>query len=66
MFSCWWLGRWSSRAVANRLLLLLVAAFVLWVFGRIGADTAMLQAVQQVVVLGFVTSMGAAAAHVLI
>ena len=45
---------------------LLVAAYLLWTFGRINADTGFVAGVYQTVTLGFITSLGAAAGELLI
>ena len=45
---------------------LVVAGYLLWTFGRIDATTRLVPCVYQVVALGFVTSLGAAAGELLI
>lgn len=63
--SSWW-GSILSHGVATAVVALLVAAFFLWVFGRIGPDTGIAPALHMVVVLGFVNSLGAAAAKLIL
>ncbi|MFL5563434.1 MAG: TIGR02587 family membrane protein [Gemmatimonadaceae bacterium] len=45
---------------------LVVAAYLLWTFGRIDGDTGFITCVYQTVALGFVTSLGAAAGELLL
>ena len=61
----WW--RLVLReGVATYMVALLVAAYVLWTFGRIGVASGPVASLEMVVVLGLVTSLGAAAAELLI
>ena len=61
----WWrkLLREGTGAYA---VALLVAAYLLWTFGRIDADTGLVACVYQTITLGFITSLGAAAGELLI
>ena len=45
---------------------LVVAAYLLWSFGRIGPDTGFAAGLHMVIVLGFVTGVGAAAARIVL
>jgi putative integral membrane protein (TIGR02587 family) len=45
---------------------LLVAAYLLWTFGRLDADTGLLAALHMIVALGFATSLGAAAGKLIL
>ncbi len=60
------LGVFFHSSVVTLALSLLVALFLLWVFGRIGADTGLLPTVHMTVALGLVTSLGASAAKLLL
>lgn len=60
------LGVFLRSSVVTLALSLLVALFLLWVFGRVGADTGLLPTVHMTVALGLVTSLGASAAKLLL
>jgi putative integral membrane protein (TIGR02587 family) len=61
----WW-QLLLKEGVSAYALSLLVAAYLLWTFGRIGADVGWIAARDMVVVLGVATSLGAAAGELLI
>lgn len=54
------------EGITTYALSLVVAAYLLWTFGTIDRDTAIIPAIYVVVAAGFVTSLGAAAAELLI
>lgn len=61
-----WLHRLVQHSVVAYVVSLGVAAFCLWVFGSIDGSTGLRAAIHMTVVLGFVTSLGGAAAKLLI
>jgi putative integral membrane protein (TIGR02587 family) len=61
----WW-QRLLKEAVSAYALSLLVSAYLLWTFGRIGGDTGFAVSVHIVISLGFATSLGAAAGELLL
>lgn len=63
--STWWRAV-LTYGTATVAISMLVAAYLLWTFGRIGPDTAIVPTVSMVVVLGFVNSFGAAAAKLIL
>lgn len=63
--SSWW-GSILTFGVATTTVALLVAVLYLWLFGRIGPDTGLAVALHMVVVMGFVNSLGAAAAKLIL
>lgn len=58
--------RWLADSVTTYALALLLAFYLLWTFGRIDSDTGFMSAVHMTIVLGFVTSLGAAAGKLLL
>lgn len=60
------LGRILTEAVGVYAIAIALSAYLLWTFGQIGADTGLHAAVDIIVTLGFATSLGAAAAELLI
>src|SRR5688572_30142857 len=61
-----WLGFYVREALVTYVAALLVAAFLLWTFGRIGPDVALAQTVHMMLALGLVTALGATTAELLI
>lgn len=61
-----WLGFYLRESLVTYVAAILVAAFMLWTFGRIGAETGLAPAVHMVLVLGLVTVLGATAAELLV
>ncbi|HJU76110.1 MAG TPA: DUF2391 family protein [Gemmatimonadaceae bacterium] len=61
-----WLGFYLRESLVTYAAALLVAAFMLWTFGRIGVDTGLAPAVHMVLVLSLVTALGATAAELLV
>ena len=61
----WW-RKLLREGVGAYAVALLVAAYLLWTFGRIDSNTGLVACVYQTVTLGFVTSLGAAAGELLI
>jgi putative integral membrane protein (TIGR02587 family) len=61
----WW-SKLLREGVGAYAVALIVSAYLLWTFGRIGAETGLVACVYQTVTLGFVTSLGAAAGELLI
>jgi putative integral membrane protein (TIGR02587 family) len=61
----WW-RKLLKEGVGAYAVALLVAAYLLWSFGRIDASTGLVACVYQTVALGFVTSLGAAAGELLL
>ena len=63
-------GSWWSAiltyGVASTVVALLVGAFFLWTFGRIGLDTGLAPTLHMVIVMGFVNSLGASAAKLIL
>jgi putative integral membrane protein (TIGR02587 family) len=60
---------WSSllsHGVVSYVAALLVTAFLLWTFGRIGPETAWAPTLHMIVTLGFINSLGSAAAKLII
>jgi putative integral membrane protein (TIGR02587 family) len=60
------LPRVLSEAVGVYAIAIALSTYLLWTFGQIGADTGLHAAVDIIVTLGFATSLGAAAAELLI
>lgn len=60
------LGHFFSTSVVSYIVALSMAAYLLWTFGRIGGDTGLMTALHMTVVLGFVTSLGAASAKLIL
>jgi len=65
-FSRKWIGFYVREAVTTYVAALLVAAYVLWTFERIDADTALMPMIHMVLALGVVTTFGATAGELLI
>jgi putative integral membrane protein (TIGR02587 family) len=61
----WW-RKLLKEGVGAYAVSLLVAAYLLWTFGRIDGDTGFVASVYQTIALAFVTSLGAAAGELLI
>lgn len=61
-----WLGFYLRESLVTCVAAFLVAAFMLWTFGRIGAGTGLAPAVHMTLVLGLVTVLGATAAELLV
>lgn len=61
----WWRSVFEN-SVTTYLVALLVAAYLLWTFGRIGPETGFSAALHMIVVLGFVNSLGAAAGKIIL
>ncbi|HVE79196.1 MAG TPA: TIGR02587 family membrane protein [Gemmatimonadaceae bacterium] len=61
----WW-QRLLKEGVSTYAVSLLVSAYVLWTFGRLGPDTGLVATVDEIITLGFAASLGAAAAELLI
>ena len=61
----WW-QRLVKEGVSSYVVALGVAAFLLWIFGRIGPDVGLIATVDMIVTLSFATSLGAAAGELLI
>lgn len=61
----WW-RKLVKEGIGAYAVALLVAAYLLWTFGRIDTDTGLVACVYQTVTLGFITSLGAAAGELLI
>ena len=61
----WW-RKLLKEGVSTYAVALLVAAYLLWTFGRIDGDTGFVACVYQTLTLGFITSLGAAAGELLI
>ena len=61
----WW-RKLLREGIGAYAVALLVAAYLLWTFGRIDAHTGLVACVYQTVTLGFITSLGAAAGELLI
>jgi len=61
-----WLGFYLRESLVTYAAALLVAAFMLWVFGRIDSDTGLAAAVHMTLTLGLVTVLGATAAELLV
>ena len=61
----WW-GGILAYGTGSAIVALLTAAFFLFVFGRIGLDTGLGPALHMIAVLGFVNSLGAAAAKLIL
>ena len=61
-----WLGFYLRESLVTYVAATLVAAFMLWTFGRIGAETGVAPAVHMVLVLSLVTVLGATAAELLV
>jgi putative integral membrane protein (TIGR02587 family) len=65
-FSREWIGFYVREAVSTYAVALLIAAYLLWTFGRIDTDTALVPAVHMVLSLSLVTTLGATAGELLI
>jgi putative integral membrane protein (TIGR02587 family) len=61
----WW-RKLLKEGIGAYAVALLVAGYLLWTFGRIDTDTGLVACVYQMVTLGFITSLGAAAGELLI
>jgi uncharacterized membrane protein len=61
----WW-RKLLREGIGAYAVALIVAAYLLWTFGRIDAHTGLVACVYQTVTLGFITSLGAAAGELLI
>lgn len=61
-----WLGTLVRTGTISYAVALVVTAFLLWTFGRIGSETALLPSLNMIVTLGFVNSLGSAAAKLII
>ena len=61
-----WLGFYLRESLVTYVAAMLVAAFMLWTFGRIGAETGLAPAVHMILVLSLVTVLGATAAELLV
>jgi putative integral membrane protein (TIGR02587 family) len=61
-----WLGFYLRESLVTYAAALLVAAYMLWTFGRIGADTGLAPAVHMILALSLVTVLGATAAELLV
>jgi putative integral membrane protein (TIGR02587 family) len=61
----WW-QLMAREGISVYVVALAVAAFLLWMFGYLGPDIALTPSLYTIVALGFVTSLGAAAAELLI
>ena len=61
----WW-RKLLKEGVGAYAVALFVSGYLLWTFGRIDAETGLVASVYQVVALGFVTSLGAAAGELLL
>jgi putative integral membrane protein (TIGR02587 family) len=61
----WW-RKLLREGIGAYAVALLVAAYLLWTFGRIDTHTGLVACVYQTVTLGFITSLGAAAGELLI
>ncbi|MFC5848632.1 TIGR02587 family membrane protein [Deinococcus petrolearius] len=60
------LGVFFRSSVVTLTVSLLVALFLLWIFGRVDADTGLVPTLHMTVALGLVTSLGASAAKLLL
>lgn len=61
-----WSPRLWSGSLTTCFLSLIVAAYLLWTFGRIGPSTGFVAALHMTLALGFVTSLGAAAGKLIL
>ena len=61
-----WLGFYLRESLVTYVAALLIAAFILWTFGRIGSDIGVAPAVHMTLVLSLVTVLGATAAELLV
>jgi putative integral membrane protein (TIGR02587 family) len=61
----WW-ERFLKEAVSAYALSLLVSAYVLWTFGRIGGGVGLAVSIHTTITLGFASSLGAAAGELLL
>jgi putative integral membrane protein (TIGR02587 family) len=61
-----WLGFYLRESLVTYAAAILVAAFMLWTFGRIGIDIGLAPSVHMVLVLSLVTALGATAAELLV
>jgi putative integral membrane protein (TIGR02587 family) len=61
-----WIGFYVREALATYVVALLIAAYILWTFGRIDADTGLAPAMHIVISLGIVTALGATVGELLI
>lgn len=65
-FSREWIGFYVREALATYVVAMLIGAYLLWTFGRIGGDTGISAMVHMVLALGMVTTLGATAGELLI
>ena len=65
-FSRQWMGFYIREAIATYAVALLIAAYLLWTFGRIDGETALAPLVHMVLSLSIVTTLGATAGELLI
>ena len=61
-----WLGFYLRESLVTYVTATLVAAFMLWTFGRIGAETGLAPAVHMILVLSLVTVLGATASELIV
>ena len=61
-----WLGFYLRESLVTYAAALLVAAYMLWTFGRIGVDTGVAPTVHMILALSLVTVLGATAAELLV
>jgi putative integral membrane protein (TIGR02587 family) len=61
-----WLPFYLREAISTYVLALLVGAFLLWIFGRIGTETGLAPSVHMMLVLGLATTLGATAGELLV
>jgi len=61
-----WLGFYLRESLVTYAVAILIAAFMLWTFGRIGVDTGAAPTVHMILALGLVTVLGATAAELLV
>ena len=61
-----WLGFYLRESLVTYAVAIVVAAFMLWTFGRISVDTGLAASVHMVLTLGLVTALGATAAELLV
>jgi putative integral membrane protein (TIGR02587 family) len=61
-----WFGFYLRESLVTYIVAILIAAYMLWTFGRIDVDTGAAPAVHMILVLGVVTVLGATAAELLV
>jgi len=61
-----WVGFYLRESLVTYVVALVIAAYMLWTFGRIGVDTGLAPAMHMILVLGLVTVLGATAAELLV